>query len=669
PWNYETNAAELKKFWTEGIERIGDREVIVNMAMRGDGDMAMTEETNIALLEKIVADQRKIISEVTGKPVEQTPQMWALYKEVQDYYDKGMRVPEDITLMLCDDNWGNIRKLPKPGSDLQKGGYAIYYHFDYVGGPRNYKWVNTVSIPRVWEQMNLAYEHGVNRLWLVNVGDLKPMELPVSFFLDYAWDPTLIPVEKLPEYTLHWAARQFGERYAKDIAEMLNTYTKFNSRRKPELLAPETYSLVNYGEADRIVADYNDLLDRAKKMARRIPTEKQDAYYQLVIHPIEACANLNELYVTVAKNRMYAEQDRMVTNELAKTAEKLFQKDAEITEYYHTKLSGGKWKNMMNQTHIGYTYWQQPEKNVMPDVEIIQIQPEASMGISFEGFGSFWPKYEGKLVMPLFDPISDKSYDIEFFNRGQKSFNYEIISPEPWIKLSKTKGKVSKDDRVTVSIDWKKMPEGEQEVPLTIKEASGDTLAIYVSAFNPEPSIVKGARGFIENDGCISIEAPHFTRNTAGTTARWELIPGLGRTLGAMHPVPVNSLPQKPGFGSPVLEYDFFTFGVGTYTISLILSPTLNIYNDEGLELAVAIDDNDPVVLNLHDDFSFQDWEEAVRTNSMVLKSEAMLTSSGNHTLKVWMVDPGVVLEKITLCTGEPKYSYLGPPESLNKVK
>ncbi len=119
---------------------------------------------------------------------EQVPQIWALYKEVQDYYDQGMKVPDDITLLFSDDNWGNVRRLPKLG-DVRRGGYGMYYHYDYVGGPRNYKWINTNQIERTWEQMHLAYEYGVDRMWIVNVGDLKPMEYPISFFMDYAWNP------------------------------------------------------------------------------------------------------------------------------------------------------------------------------------------------------------------------------------------------------------------------------------------------------------------------------------------------------------------------------------------------------------------------------------------------------------------------------------------------
>ncbi|MDZ7357840.1 MAG: glycosyl hydrolase 115 family protein, partial [candidate division KSB1 bacterium] len=350
PWNYEKNEAKLRQFWTEGIRRMGNYESIVTLAMRGDGDEPMSEEANIELLQRIVKDQREILKEVTGKDITTIPQVWALYKEVQEYYDKGMRVPDDVTLLLCDDNWGNIRKLPKLDDPPRAGGYGIYYHYDYVGGPRNFKWLNTNQISRVWEQMHLAYEYDARQIWIVNVGDIKPMEFPISFFLDYAWNPEIFPAEYLPEYTRLWSEKQFGLRYAKEIAHILTSYTKFNSRRKPELLSPDTYSLVNYREAETVVSDYKKLEEQARTVYDALPAEYQDAFYQLVLHPVEACANLNELYVTVGKNRLYAKQGRAATNSLAEKAKQLFARDAEITNYYNKIMANGKWNHMMDQT-------------------------------------------------------------------------------------------------------------------------------------------------------------------------------------------------------------------------------------------------------------------------------------------------------------------------------
>ncbi|WP_229725114.1 glycosyl hydrolase 115 family protein [Hymenobacter baengnokdamensis] len=365
-WNYQTNDSTLREFWRQGIRNMGRHESLVTIGMRGDGDEPMSEGSNIALLEKIVADQRKIIARTTGRPAGQTPQVWALYKEVQDYYDKGMRVPDDVTLLLCDDNWGNIRKLPKLAAPPRRGGYGIYYHFDYVGGPRNYKWLNTNPLPRIREQMSLAKDYGADRIWIVNVGDLKPMELPISFFLDLAWNPKAIPADGVAAYTQRWAAQQFGPQYAAEIADILARYAKYNARRKPELLDATTYSLAT-GEWATVVADYTTLATRAEAINQKLPAAARDAYFELVLHPVLACANLNELYYTVALNREAAKTKQPNTNALAEKARALFAKDAEISRRYNT-LAGGKWNHMMDQTHIGYTYWQQPPVDTMPEV-------------------------------------------------------------------------------------------------------------------------------------------------------------------------------------------------------------------------------------------------------------------------------------------------------------
>jgi hypothetical protein len=368
-WNYDSTATELKEFWRGGMKRASN-EKIVSVGMRGDGDAPMSRETATALLEKIVKDQRQIIEEVTGKPASETPQLWALYKEVQDYYDKGMRVPDDVTLLLCDDNWGNIRKLPKLTDAPRKGGYGIYYHFDYVGGPRNYKWVNTNPIPRVWEQMHLAYEYNVKDIWIVNVGDIKPMEFPISFFLDYAWNPEKIGADDLQKYTEQWSAAQFGTAYTKQIANIISKYSKYNGRRKPELLDANTYSLDNYNEFENIVSDYNELLTKAEKINAALNPIFKDAFFQLVLHPVKAGATLNAMYYNVALNKAAYKNKYAVANEYADKVKQLYQNDSLISVQYH-QLNKGKWNHMMDQTHIGYTYWQQPNKQSMPQIRYV----------------------------------------------------------------------------------------------------------------------------------------------------------------------------------------------------------------------------------------------------------------------------------------------------------
>lgn len=367
-WDYSKNENVLKDFWQKGFERQKNYETVVTLGMRGDGDEPMSEDSNIKLLEKIVKDQRSIIKKVSGKKITETPQVWALYKEVQDYYDKGMRVPDDVTLLLCDDNWGNVRKLPDLNAKPHKGGYGMYYHFDYVGGPRNYKWINVSQVQRIWEQMNLTYSHGVDRIWIVNVGDLKPMEYPISFFLDMAWNPNQFNAQNLVQHTEKWCAEQFGEKYAKESARIINLYTKYNRRVTPELLNDTTYSLKNYNEFETVTNDYRTLALDAFRLYQQIPGNAKDAFDQLVLYPVDASSNLYEMYFAVAKNKELAKENNPEANRWADKVKECYDRDSLLTVHYNTEIAGGKWAHMMDQIRIGYTYWQQPKNRVMPKV-------------------------------------------------------------------------------------------------------------------------------------------------------------------------------------------------------------------------------------------------------------------------------------------------------------
>ncbi len=365
-WDYSKNSAVLDKFWEGGFRRMMDWEKVVTIGMRGDGDEPMSEENNIKLLQNIVSNQRKIIAAATGKDASFTPQVWALYKEVQDYYERGMKVPDDVTLLFCDDNWGNVRLLPNVGSKPRKGGYGMYYHFDYVGGPRNYKWINVTQIQRVWEQMNLTYTHGVDKIWIVNVGDLKPMEYPITFFLDMAWNPGRFNAANLFEHTVKFCEQQFGGHFALDAARFIDQYSKFNARITPELLDQNTYSISNYNEFETVVADYNQLLLEAMRVYQLMPAQYKDAFDQLVLFPIHASANLYAMYYAVARNHQYAQSNSTEANEWAAKARKHYECDSLLMNHYNYSIAGGKWRHMMDQVHIGYTYWQQPDKQVMP---------------------------------------------------------------------------------------------------------------------------------------------------------------------------------------------------------------------------------------------------------------------------------------------------------------
>jgi hypothetical protein len=664
PWNYEQNEANLREFWREGLVRMGANESIISIGMRGDGDMPMTSQANIALLERIVADQRKIIQEVTRKEPSEVPQLWALYKEVQEYYDKGMRVPDDVTLLLCDDNWGNLRKLPQPGEKPRAGSYGIYYHYDYVGGPRNYKWLNTNQISRVWEQMQLAYEHGVDRIWIVNVGDIKPMEFPIEFFLDFAWDPNRWPAERLPDYTRRWAAAQFGETHAAEIADVLTTYTKYNSRRKPELHAPDTYSLVNYREAETVVNDYNRLTATAERIAEALPAECQDAYFQLVLFPVQACANLNELYVTAGTNRLYAKQGRAATNELAERTRRLFAKDAELSRHFNQDLAGGKWNHMMDQTHIGYTYWQEPPQNNMPEVAELELPAAAELGVAIEGSDNSWPGNESEPLLPVIGRYGQESRYIDVFNRGAAAFDFSAESAEPWLVLTPSRGIVDKQQRIEARVNWQQAPPGSHRVPITISGPDGGQVVVQATVDYRDVVKAGESESYIENDGYVSIEAEHFSRAVDAPPIRWRRIPDLGRTLSAMTTAPGTADSQTPGGGSPRLEYRLQLSTRGTVKVHAYLSPTLNFHNTEGRRYAISIDDRPPQIVNIHAGETLQLWERWVANNINETVSSHTITEPGSHVLKFWMVDAGMALQKLVVTPGELRPSYLGPPES-----
>lgn len=663
-WDYDSNATVLRQFWKTGIEHMGGRESIISIGMRGDGDKPMTQGTAISLLERIVKDQRAILQDVTGKNPSSIPQLWALYKEVQDYYDKGMRVPDDVTLLLCDDNWGNIRKLPKIDEKDRTGGYGIYYHFDYVGGPRNYKWLNTNLIARVWEQMHLAVEYDADRIWIVNIGDIKPMEFPTNFFLDYAWNHQNWPATRLQEYTLLWAKEQFGAAYALPIAEMLSKYTKYNARRKPELLSPDTYSLINYREAETIVSDYNKLRDMADSIYKKLPIEYQNAYYQLVLHPVQACANLNELWVTVAKNRLYASQERAATNDLAEKIRTLFARDSTISHYYNKILAGGKWDHMMDQTHISYTYWQQPQKDVVPQVKTINIPSAAEMGIAIEGSSSWWPKETKQAVLPELDPYNQKDTYIEIFNKGQAAFDFDMASEAAWLKINLKKGHVEQEQRVWISVDWQHAPVGKHTVPVIITGAGGSKVFVLASINNPPSLAGKRPKGFVETGRYVSIEAEHYTQAINTPLVNWQVIPDIGRTGSGMEPMPVTASAQSPGKGGPCLEYTINFTDTGAVKVQAFCSPTLNFNNTEGLRYAISFDNEFPLAVNLHADKSNKAWEQWVANNILITQSQHTVATPGKHILKFWMIDPAVVLQKLVVDMGGVRPSYLGPPES-----
>ena len=672
-WNYYTDANTLQNFWREGIKRSKNYESIISIGLRGADDTPMipngTVAESMALLGKIVSVQRKIIAEEINPDVTKVPQLWCPYKEVQEYYEKGLRVPDDVTILWCDDNWGNIRRLPTEEERKRSGGAGIYYHFDFHGGPRSYEWLNTTQIIKVQEQMNLAYNYGATKIWIVNVGDLKPMEFPIEFFMTFAWDPQKWPKEKVSEYTKLWAQREFGPQYADQIADIVSKYTKYNARRKPELLDPNTFSIVNYREADTVVADFNAIKAKAEQIYQNLPDIAKDAFFQLVLYPTKACAQVTELYVTAGKNKLYAEQKRASTNDLAAKTRALFEADAELSRYYNRKMANGKWDHMMDTTHIGYTSWNPPPKNNMPKVEEINVPAEPNMGVAVEGLRSAWPGSSDEPVLPGFSVFGEQRRYIDVFNRGQTPFEFSAKPGADWIVLSSTKGTVEKETRLWVNIDYSKVPTGDANGYVKISGPGAKEVNIKINSSNPAEPNKDSLEGFVEADGYVSMEAAHYTKKVDAGEVHWEKIDDYGRTDSAMTIFPVTAQSVTPPKDSPCLEYKMFLFHSGNIEVEAIVAPTLNFVPDRDLRYAVSFDDQPPQIISIVPKnyivaYSNDDWQESVRNNARIVKSNHSLPGAGYHTLKVWMVDPGVVLEKIVVNIGGIRPSYFGTPES-----
>ena len=384
-WNYNTNQKNLDRFFREGIERMKGTDDVVTIGMRGDGDEAMSAEADTKLMERIVKNQRQIIADVTKRPAKETPQVWALYKEVLDYYDKGMKVPDDVLILLCDDNWGNVRRVPNAQERKHKGGWGLYYHVDYVGAPRNSKWLNVTPSQNMWEQLSLAYNNGIDRMWILNVGDLKPMEYPIQLFMDMAWKPGAVSVDVVGSHTLPFCIETFGKEQAPEAARLLNQISKINGRSTAEMLDARTYAL---DEWPRVISEYQSLEIAALEQFSSISSEYKDAYRQIILFPVQAMSNLHQMYYAQAMNqRLYKEQNPEC-NRWADEVDRCFKRDAELCAYYNQEMSDGKWNGMMTQKHIGYRSWNDDfaAGDVMPAVNRIKEQDGGNVFTEKDGY-------------------------------------------------------------------------------------------------------------------------------------------------------------------------------------------------------------------------------------------------------------------------------------------
>ena len=558
-WDYATNKANLDRFFEEGLERNKAYDNLITIGMRGDGDVAMgngNDEDNMKTLKDVVDGQREIIERVYKKPASEVPQLWAIFTEVQRYYDAGFTVPDDVTLLFCDNNWGYIRRTGPEKEQARKGGMGMYYHIDMNGGPWNDRWINTTTAAKIREQLNLAYQTGIDRIWIINVGDLKPKEMPIDFIMHYAWNPDDYPADKIDQYMVDWARSIFGGEYAREIADIVTEYSKMNLERKPEVQRVGIYS-VETGEAQRMFDRWDELEKRTLSLSKKMPREMQDAFYQLVEYPAVASAGVAKIYLAATLGDSI-------------TMQMLFERDKQMTDKYNKVIAGGKWDGMMLDKHIGYRMWSMPNENTLPQV----AKPSDKTGI-------------------------------------------------------------------------------------TVSETA--------------------------------IMAHDYTRRTATDDVRWVFLPGLGRGKGNMGIEPVTAKSRPLGDGA-TLEYDIHFSQSGKQKLALGILPTNDVNPARGLRIGVRVDDGEMQTIDARQGYvdTFNEYTKENIARSKVLKplprpaSDIYLSGSrqrmrseifdnlrwlsidfdiptaGNHTVKVVMIDPEIVVEKLVINPDNEHPSYHG---------
>ena len=683
-WNYLTNRDGLLRFWQDGVSRNKKYENVYTIGMRGDGDMAMPDaggqEANKRLLEGIITDQRKILAENVNPNVTKVPQIWALYTEVQKYYDAVLRPPDDVTLLFTDDNVGNLRRVPTEEERKRSGGFGIYYHMDMNGGPFSYKWLNSNPLPKIWEQMNLAYQYGATRLWIVNVGDIKPLEVPLEFFLRMAWAPENFSKDKLQDYLNFWAEREFGAEHSAEIGSIVARYAKYNASPKPELVKPNTFSLVNYREAERVEQNWKSLEAEARHIDEQLSPEQHDAFYQLVLYPVLASGNAVELEIAAARNQLFAQQGRTSTNAEADLVRELFAQDQKFSNDYNHRLAQGKWDHMMDQIHIGYTSWETPNTSNMPAVTQVALTDQEGVGVAVEGSERAASFPEGS-QLPTFDSLQPKASFFEVFPTGSRLADVTVKTEQPWIvvKDAKAFSAGAQDRRYSVEIDWAKIPAGTATGEISIRGVD-PALQVKVVALKATEEQEREAKGtFGGLTGPIVFDAAAASRNIAVKDVRWEKIPDYGREDSAMTIFPVTAESIVAGKDAPRLEYDLYFAHAGSYTFDLITNPTLDLYPGRKLAVAVAIDSHQPEEQAVftprtqqYETFDGRNFYANDRNNARILHFQQTIATPGKHTLSIAMVDPTMVIEKIIVHDVPLPRSFFGPesePEKRSDAK
>ncbi|TDZ68401.1 hypothetical protein CTRI78_v002150 [Colletotrichum trifolii] len=707
-WDWVNNKENVVAFMEEGVRRAGTNESYFTLGMRGTNDGPIEAHDPIAVLEHVFATERGVLAKHDGNETA-TNQVWTIYKEVATYYAAGLVPPEDVTLMFTDDNWGNVQRLPTEEERRRTGGIGLYFHFEYVGRPKSWKSHNNNNLPKVYKELSQAYERGADRIWVINVGDIKPMELPLSFAMDLAWNASRFDFDRIPAYLEAFAARDFGPEHAGDMASALWTYSHLVGSRKFELVQPDTYSLLNWREADRVLDAWKQLADTAKTLQQRVPRERRSALFHLLTYPAVMGYSTHFMAITSARNKKYAYERRNAANGLARQVLDQFDADYDVTEEYHA-LEGGKWDGIAAtpKYDMDVSDWRPSSRDVLANLSYVQLRQDfdygfGNLGIYVEqSLSSFrqgricasinpsLPTEEGfSAVMPAMEPHGPASRSFELFHRGdhRKSIAWTVEVPRPWVVVSKAAGAVSQDEpehRIDVSVDWAGVPVG-----------FDDTVQIRVD-WEPEPYFdlihvpVRNIRtpdgfvGFAETAGLISIEGPHFQRSSSAADNEQNVtfahIKGLGSRSesGSIAPRPFSAARVSEDAAKQAwVEYDVYVFSNITRKVNATVYINGALDTDPNLpmtfSLALVGDSDTASAANftrvLGEPAKAGDtppeWAAGVADHVWKKTVQLPALEQGKNTLRWQTNSPEVYLEKIVLLVdGVWVESYLGPPET-----
>lgn len=692
-WNFITNRQGITKFWEDGLKRCGQFENVITIGMRGEQDTSImgkdaTLQDNIDLLRDVIETQHQLIEEHVDSNLAEVPRMLALYKEVEPFYygdenAKGLietDLLDDVILMLCDDNHGNLRTLPTEEMRKHKGGYGMYYHFDYHGGPISYEWVNSSYLPKIWEQMSMAYDYGVRDLWVVNVGDIATQEFPLSYFLDLAYDFDkwgTNAINQTDVYTRQWIRKQFTGKFTEESLEkaeaLINGYTKIAHRRRPEHVNAHVYHPVHNEEADDLLAMIDDLLEIAEDLYQKVDASDFSAFFSLLYYPAVANLNVHKLWLWTTKNHDAAEKGKLAANSYAEKIKECLDRDKALVEEYHT-IDDGKWYGMGLSEHIGFVNWNEDESQYPIAMHVFPKNKERLLveitGTGEQSEGSLWHTHHLHLKDFLQYDKTSASFTISTLSDRETSFT--ITCEEDWLHLSTLEGILDAKNhtvRIEVTVDREKILE-ETEGNIYVKTPTG-MCTIHVPV-RPMYLDKLPDYTFVDTLGYISIEAEHFVSNKAsvansGEHHQFEVIHGYGKTLSAIKAFPTTATYLKPS-DAPYVDYSFVVSKAGDYTVQLYMQPSNPVAYDTTIYCHLQLNDAQPekvLLLPKHYRVDDKDWAVGV-LNHIRIKEVQVACRKGQNTLRIYAGSPGFVLEKIVLYPlgKEPLQSYLGPKET-----